>query len=417
MDMNALSIALKDMQIFFKDRNAILALLVLPLVFILIFVGLGQAGAGGDEGDDRIPMPVVNLDPDGAMVETLLEQLNTAGGVKTALYGEAEAQAMMDEGEIFRLLTIPAGFSADMEAGRTATLLLTSASDDPDEDRTVTLAVQGVARNLSLLHQIIASLEQMGEMQAANPETEQAFTTERTIEQAESQFERSRTRPLVAVSQILPRSLGEREESEFNPVQVGVPGMTVLFVFLTAQATARSIHDEKRTGSFRRLLAAPLSKVGLLVGKMVPNLLTGILQVVVIFGVSALLFPLIGLDRLALGEHILALVLLVLVVVLCSTAMGVLIAAIARTEAQIGGISQALLWIMAFIGGSNVPTFLVSDALATIGRITPHGWANVAFYDVLVRGQGLAAVTDSLLALLAFSAVFFAVGVWRFEFE
>jgi ABC-2 type transport system permease protein len=193
--------------------------------------------------------------------------------------------------------------------------------------------------------------------------------------------------------------------------------MVVLFVFLTAQATARSIYDEKRTGSFRRLLAAPISKPALLAGKMLPNLLTGVLQVIVVFGTAMFVFPLIGLDRFSLGDQPLALALLVLAVVLCSTAVGVFIAAIARTEAQIGGISQALLWVMGFVGGSLLPLFLLSDTLAAIGRITPQGWANMAFYDILVRGYDLAAIADSLLALLAFTLAFSVFGMWRFEFE
>jgi len=105
------------------------------------------------------------------------------------------------------------------------------------------------------------------------------------------------------------------------------------------------------------------------------------------------------------------------VIALCSTALGILIAALARTESQIGGLSATILWAMAFLGGSIVPLFLVSDLLAQIGRYTPHGWANVAFYDVLVRGSDLAGIGQALLALLGFTALFFAVGLWRFDFE
>jgi ABC-type uncharacterized transport system permease subunit len=72
---------------------------------------------------------------------------------------------------------------------------------------------------------------------------------------------------------------------------------------------------------------------------------------------------------------------------------------------------------MAFIGGSIMPLFLFNESLAMIGRYTPHGWANVAFYDLLVRGRDLAAISDALLALLGFTALFFGVGVWRFDFE
>ena len=414
--MNAWSIARKDMRIFFQDRSAVLELLVLPLVFILIYVGVSSATGGGEE-DTRILLPVANLDADGDKAAWLMERLEVEAGLRTIPVDLAEGRSQLDGGELDRLLTIPVGFSSDLSAGRQVSLGLKSAGNQPEEDRTVQLALEGVARDLSLEHQLLASLAQMAEMQGANPAAQLAFAPERVVSQARGQFEAARVRPLIAVSQIVPRSLGAREKSDFNPIQVSVPGMTVLFVFLTAQATARSIYQEKQTGSFRRLLAAPLSKPALLAGKMLPNLMTGLLQVVVVFGAAVLLFPLIGLERFSLGDQPMALALLVLVVVMCSTSVGVLIAALARTEAQIAGVSAVILWVAAFIGGSLVPLFLLGDALAALGRATPHGWANTAFYDVLVRGQGLAGISDGLLALLGFSALFFAIGVWRFEYR
>jgi ABC-2 type transport system permease protein len=416
--MNALRIARKDLLLILKDRSAVLELLVLPVAFVFVLVALVPlffpAGAAGA----ATPLAVVNRDAGGAMSERLLRELEQNGGLRPELLAAAEAERRLLDGDIPRLLTIPAGLSADLAAGRRVTLTLRLASANAQQNEAVRVAVAGVARDLALQHQIIASLEQMGQMQAADPDAAPVFTVERSVAQAESQFENAAVRPLVAVAQETPRSLTEgREEVVFGDVQVGVPGVTVLFVFLTAAATARSIYDERRTGSLRRLLAAPIGRATLLIGKMLPTFLICIAQVLVILGTGVLIFPLLGLDRLGLGESPVALVVLVLVVALCSTALGILIAALARTESQIGGLSATILWAMAFLGGSIVPLFLVSDLLAQIGRYTPHGWANVAFYDVLVRGSDLAGIGQALLALLGFTALFFAVGLWRFDFE
>ena len=415
--MNALRIAWKDIQLYVKDRSALLELFVLPVVFVFIFVGLVPLFfAEGEDG--ATPLAVANLDEGGAMSARLLRKLEEDGGLRPELFDLAEAETLLEAGDIPRLLVIPEGFGEALEGGRSTALDLRTNSRDLQENEAVQVAVSGVARDLSLQQQIIASLEQMGEMQAANPEAEPVFTVERSIAQAQSQFENSETRPLVAVLQETPRSLTEnREATSFGEVQLGVPGITVLFVFLTAAATARSIYDEKRTGSFRRLLAAPMSKATLLLGKMLPTLLISILQIAVIFAAGVFLFPLLGLDRLQLGQSPLALALLVFLVALCSTGLGVLIAALARTETQIGGVSATILWAMAFIGGSIIPLFLFNEFLAGVGRLTPHGWANAAFYDLLVRGQGLADVSQALLALLGFTVLFFAVGLWRFDFE
>lgn len=76
-----------------------------------------------------------------------------------------------------------------------------------------------------------------------------------------------------------------------------------------------------------------------------------------------------------------------------------------------------MLWVLAFVGGSFIPLFLVNESLATLGQVTPHFWAVTGFYDLLTRGLGMASIIDSLAALLVFSVVFFVVGAWRFEFD
>jgi ABC-2 type transport system permease protein len=189
-----------------------------------------------------------------------------------------------------------------------------------------------------------------------------------------------------------------------------------LFLFLAAQATAQSIYNEKKYGSFRRLLAAPISKTTILAGKMLPNFITVLLQVVVIFGLSMTVLPLLGLDALRLGNEPLALVVVSLVVALCSTCLGVLIAGLARTEGQIGGISTVALWVLALLGGAFFPSFLMGP-LKELGQVTPQYWAVRAYQDVLVRNQDLAGVMIEMAVLLGFALVFFAVGLWRFEFD
>ena len=117
-----------------------------------------------------------------------------------------------------------------------------------------------------------------------------------------------------------------------------------------------------------------------------------------------------------LGNDPLALVLVCLTVLLCSTSLGLLIAAIARTEGQIGGLSSLVLWVLGF-AGILLTWIPLTSPLDTIARAIPHYWANAAFLDLFVRGQGLADIMPSLLALLGFSVAFLAVGLWRFKFN
>lgn len=414
--MTAWSIAFKDIQILLKDRGALFQLILLPLIFILVIAG-AFSGTDSDIEDTRIPLPVANLDG-GARAQVLIDGIDDAGGVRTEVMEAEEAQAQLEAGDIQRLLTIPSAFSSKLDQDTPVTLRLTNQSDaDPEETEAVRLVVEGVAQDMALENQILASLRQMADMQANAPrEFQLAFSVDRIQDQARDQFESSRTRPLVTVEQRVPQR-GDEQEREPSFAQTSVPGFTVLFVFLAAQNTARSIYDEKKGGSFRRLMAAPISKASLLIGKVLPNFILALIQFGIIFLFGSVVLGWFGFTPISLGSDGLALILAAIVIAFCSSAMGILIASLARTEGQIGGLSSLLLWGLAIVGGSIIPTFIMDRILGPLPKIAPHYWANRALNDVMLRNLTLLDVLPEMGILLGFAALFIVIGLWRFDFE
>ncbi|MEJ2484548.1 MAG: ABC transporter permease [Anaerolineales bacterium] len=414
--MKALSVAFKDIQILLKDRGAIIQLFLLPLIFIIAFSAVASGYETGDE-DQRIPLSVINLDG-GQEAQVLLDGIEAAGGVRVDLVEENEGNLQLQKGDIGRLLTIPANFTQWIAEGKTVTLKLTSHPDaDPEQVEAVRLVIEGVAQDMSLQKQVVASLRQMGDMQANAPEEyQEAFSLEKIMAQAQSQFEHESDWTLVTVEQTLPGQDSEKEEFP-STAEVAVPGFAVLFIFLTAQTTARSIYDEKKIGSFRRLLAAPISKFSLLAGKIIPNFITALIQSIIIFAFGAYGLKLIGFTPLSLGNDPVALGLAILLIALCSSALGIVIASFARTESQIGGLSTLILWGFGTLGGSIIPFFILESMLGPIPKVLPHYWANRVLDNIMVRGMMLGDVSLELIVLLGFSLVFFLVGLWRFDFD
>ena len=413
--MKALSITLKDLQLLVKDRGSLFQYFLLPLLFVLIFSG-GLSSIGSSKGDTRLALAVVDLDG-GSGAQTLLAGIDAAGGVRTELYDQTKAESLLDKNELGRVLFIPADFSAGLSQGQPVTLRLVTHPDaSAQETETVLLVVEGVANDMTLESQILASLRQMGDMQAGDPNAEQAFSTERLVEQARNQFAHSRTQPLIVVKQTVPARQGESKE--MPPLgQAVLSGITVLFVFLSAQTVARSIYEEKKVGSFRRLMAAPMSKAALLTGKILPNFITALVQILVIFAFGSLGLRLIGATPVPLENAPLGVALVSILTALCASTLGILIAAIARTESQIGGMGMLVLWGMGLLGGCIAPAFLLDRYLGPLPKIVPQYWANRAFDDLLIRGLGLQDVALELAALLGFTIFFFVIGLWRFDFE
>jgi ABC-2 type transport system permease protein len=413
--MKSLSIAFKDLQILFRDRGELLTLFLLPLIFIIVFSG-ALGALGGDDEVARLTLPVVDLDG-GEAAQALLAGIDSAGGLQTKLYEEPAARSQLEANDINRMLVIPAGFTSGTQLGEQVELTLLSHPDaDIQETEAVRLVIVGVASEMSLESQILASLRQMGDMQASVPQEQQVFTTERVIAQANSQFESSQTRPLIEVIETVPSREGERELVASIGL-VAVSGIAVLFVFGTAQVTARSIYDEKKVGSFRRLLAAPMSKSALLSGKMLPNIIVGLIQFTVIFAFGVFGLKWLGLDAPTLGSQPLSVVLVCIVICLCSTAFGILIAAIARTENQIGGLTSLFVWGLGILGGAFIPIAFLDQFLGPVVKVIPQYWANRALSSLMLRNLGLADITTEIGVLLGFTLLFFLIGLWRFDFD
>ena len=409
-----MSIAWKDIQVFLRERGQLVTLFVLPMVFIIAFSAVFSLQ---DDNGELKALPVVNLDPDGDLATDLIDSLSTVAGIEAVAYSPEQGRLELEEEAIQRLLIIPAGFSTEVAAGQAVIVrLVNGAQADASETEAMRTVLDGLCKDLSLQSQLIAGLEQMGDMMSAAPGANQAFAGNRIVAQAESQFERAKHQPLIAVETILPEVI-RRDREEFSAVDLSVPGFAVLFVFLTATTTAMSIYEEKRNGSFRRLMAAPIGKAGLLVGKMLPNICRTLAQIIVVFGISSVLLPAFGLGRLSLGNHPLALILISLLIALCSTCLGLLLAAICRTESQISALGSVALWVMGAVSGAFIPQFILGDLLGTIGRAIPHYWAIAAYQDILVRNQGLSGIATEALILAGFTLLFACLGAWRFRFE
>lgn len=415
--MKTFSITLKDLRIFFKDPGSWIYLIVLPLVFIQLFTALFSASVGETSAVERVSLVVVNQDAGGIEAERFLDELDVTAGIDVIPSSLAKAEQDFSDSRITTYLVIPEDFTAKIQAGEQAKVTIVALDAQSVGIQSLRMLVDGAANDMLLEISILESLKQFAEMQSSAPPEFQVFDIDTLTAQAQSQFKSSRERPLVDIEEEYPRE-ETITEGDFSMAQFSVPGFAVLFAFLVAGATARSIYDEKKTGSFRRLLAAPLAKLQLLIGKLLPNLLIVLIQIAIIFAASVLILPLTGMKPLELGSSPVSLLAISFCVALCSTSLGILIAAFAKTEAQIGGISALFLWLMGFLGGTMVPLDIMnSPVLTTISKFVPQSHAVGAYKAILVQGGGLMDILPTLGILLGFSALFFAIGLWRFDFD
>jgi ABC-2 type transport system permease protein len=187
------------------------------------------------------------------------------------------------------------------------------------------------------------------------------------------------------------------------------PGMLVTFGLVSIMSGAITLLLERQTGTLRRLLTAPLTRSAVMGGKLLGVMAAGVLQAAILIVAGALLF------KVEWGGSPVALAVMVVAFVFSVAGLGIAIAGFARTYAQANALSQILTYSTAALGGAWWPIEIVPDWMERVAMITPVYWAMQGFQDIIVRGEGLAAVLPDAAVLCAMGAVFLALGLSRFR--
>jgi ABC-2 type transport system permease protein len=193
--------------------------------------------------------------------------------------------------------------------------------------------------------------------------------------------------------------------------QQNVPGYAIMYVFFIIATLAASIHKEKQDGTFRRLLAAPIGNAAMLAGKLLPYYIVNLIQIVVLFGIGAVVF------KMDLGPHPLALVPISLLLSACAVSLGLLLATLSKNEAQANSMAPAIVIVLAAIGGCMVPPVVMPEFMTNLAHISPAGWALFGYQDVMVRGQDVLDTLPTLGVLAAYTVVLFGIATRRFRFN
>jgi len=407
-----LSTTWKDLQIIFKDTGGIATLFLMPLMFIIVMSTAMQGMFDTSVNTEPRRLPVANLDR-GPYADQIINALANLDGIEVeTTWGSAPisrelAEELVADGSHAVAVVFPADFSEQVEAqmeevDTTATVGLIT---DPAVSIQFIAPIQGM---------IFGVAERVVETKVAQARIAKTLTSVFAEMPAEARPSPDQLAidtgggNAVQLKQVAPEEMDVPVYPD--SYQQNVPGYTVFGVFFIVGTMASSILTEKEKGTFRRLLVAPLPKPVLLAGKILPYYLINLIQIAIMFSVARLLFGM------ALSNPI-ALVAISMALSAAATGMGIMIAALGKTEAQVNGLTTLLTLTLAAIGGCLMPTFVMPSFLRTLSQVTPHAWAMQGFQDVLVRGYGLSGILLESGILMGFAAIFFAIGVWCFRFD
>lgn len=412
MTRQIIAITLKELKVLWLDREALVLLFVMPLFFILVMSfaleGVYKAGS-----KDR-PFQILIVQPKGdRLADQVISDLKQMDGLTLIETHEGhpltpdKAEQLISRGTYPLALVFPDGYTEQ----------ILKASGDPQKEKSAIYLISDPAINLQLLAAVKGTIQGSIERRVLLARIPERFKEMfGTFEGMENQLE-----PLMGDEKIhrpdgFHSSLIHTFPRDYHIIrrptatEQNVPAFTIFGVFFITLTLASSIMQEKREGTFQRILAAPLSKTALLVGKLLPYYLVNLVQIGLMFCVGVAVFGM------KLG-HLPALIIVSLSLAAVANGLGLLVASLGKTEAQVNSLSVLLAVTLSALGGMMVPVFIMPDLMKTLSLFTPHAWALAGYHDVIIRGLGIKHVLKEMFVLLGFASFFFAIALWRFRFD
>jgi ABC-2 type transport system permease protein len=204
-----------------------------------------------------------------------------------------------------------------------------------------------------------------------------------------------------------PPFVAQRVLSGGDPLLVYYAGaVSILFLMFTAMQGAMSLIDERTAGLRLRLGLSAGGVAPLLGGRMLWLTGLGVVQALVLFLVAALVYGVPLLTNLAAWAAT------AVCAAAASAGIALGLAAACNTREQAQPVSTFAFLILAAVGGSMAPRFLMPEALQTLGWLTPHAWVIEAYQTVLWRGLVNTTVFQAWTVLSSFAAAGFLAALW-----
>lgn len=352
-----------------RDRLTFGMMIGIPLLQLVLF------GFAINSDPKHLPTAVLLADH-GPQGRTLLEAIRNSDyfDFVRQLQTEEEANSALTRGEVLFVVTIPENFSRDLVRGDEPVLLVEADATDP----AATSNAVGALRTL-----------------------------------LETALENDLKGPLASLA----GSSGPvelRVHARYNPEAVTqyniVPGLMGVVLTLTMiLITGLAITRERERGTMENLLSMPTRPFEVLIGKILPYIFVGYIQVGVILLVARFLFhvPMIGSIGLLLGATLLF--------IAANLAVGITFSTVAQNQLQAMQMTFFFFLPSILLSGFMFPFRGMPGWAQVVGEGLPLTHFLRIVRGILLKGNGLREVSPELWPIALFTAVALTIAVKRYR--
>ena len=196
------------------------------------------------------------------------------------------------------------------------------------------------------------------------------------------------------------------KNTQFNivPGLIGVI-LTMTMVFITALAITR----EKERGTMENLLATPLRPAEVMIGKIIPYILIGYVQLTLILLGARFLF------HVPIEGNLILLATLVLLFIIANLAVGVTFSSIARNQLQAVQLSIFFFLPSILLSGFMFPFRGMPIWAQGLGYILPMTHFLPIVRGIMLKGNDFHAIARHVLILLLFTTAALFIGIKKFR--
>ncbi len=355
---------LKKEIIHIKRDPATRFIFAIPLIELLLF------GYAIDTDVKHVPTVVFDLNCDAESRQLVKEFENTRYfKLLGEVHSDQELQSAIVSGRAKVGIKIPPDYSTNLINGRQAQ---------------VQVLIDGSESTTAL--QVLNSSQQLGFLKSLEIEN---------ISPAQFKID---IRPRLLFNPNL------RSANFFVPGLIGII-LQLVTVFLTAFAIVR----ERERGTLEQLLVTPVSKGGLIVGKLLPYTAIGFGQTVLVLLVMVFLF------QVPVRGSVTLLLCLSLLFLIPALGIGIVISTFAKNQGEALQLSLMSMLPSFLLSGFVFPRDSMPLIIYLLSLFIPATYYLEILRGIILRGAGIAALWDEALALAAFGVFFMLVSVLRFK--
>jgi len=363
------AIVVKEFVQMRRDRLTFGMMIGIPMIQLILF------GFAINSDPKRLPAAVLLAD-NGPQGRTVLHAIQNSGyfDLVRQVQTEAEGHDVLARGEVQFVINIPQNFTRDLVRGDRPVILVEADATDP-----------------------AATSNALGSLQTA----------------LRTALQHDLTGPLAFLSPENP-PVDLRIHPRYNPEAVTqyniVPGlMGVVLTMTMVVITGLAITRERERGTMENLLSMPTRPLEVMIGKIIPYILVGYVQVALILIAARFLFHVPMLGSLPL------LLVVALVFIAANLAVGLTFSTVAKNQLQAMQMSFFFFLPSLLLSGFMFPFRGMPQWAQVLGEIFPLTHFLRIVRGILLKGNGIEDVMLQLWQIALFTAVALTIGVKRYR--